>query len=81
MIQKEAMEWFWSLSKSQNDLENLLRLMNYRLTIPEKEMFGFPGANGAGKTTSFRMILGLLNPSSEDRLHGMERGLIIQQVR
>ena len=34
------------------------------LSIPEQEMFGFLGANGAGKTTAFRMILGLLSPSS-----------------
>ncbi len=34
------------------------------ISIPEKEMFGFLGANGAGKTTIFRMILGLLYPSS-----------------
>lgn len=33
------------------------------LVIPEKEIFGFLGANGAGKTTIFRMILGLLDPS------------------
>ncbi|MBB6443460.1 ABC-2 type transport system ATP-binding protein [Bacillus benzoevorans] len=34
------------------------------LKIPEKEIFGFLGANGSGKTTTFRMILGLLNPST-----------------
>ena len=34
------------------------------LSIPDQEMFGFLGANGAGKTTAFRMILGLLSPSS-----------------
>ena len=33
------------------------------ISIPEKEMFGFLGANGAGKTTMFRMILGLMTPS------------------
>ena len=33
------------------------------LKIPKGEIFGFLGANGAGKTTSFRMILGLLDPS------------------
>lgn len=31
--------------------------------IPKGEIFGFLGANGAGKTTSFRMILGLMDPS------------------
>ncbi len=33
------------------------------LDIPENELFGFLGGNGAGKTTSFRMILNLLDPS------------------
>jgi len=33
------------------------------LTIPKGEVFGFLGANGSGKTTSFRIILGLLEPS------------------
>ncbi|ADH99518.1 ABC transporter ATP-binding protein [Salisediminibacterium selenitireducens] len=31
--------------------------------IGKGQMFGMLGANGAGKTTSFRMILGLLDPS------------------
>lgn len=33
------------------------------MDIPEKQMFGLLGANGAGKTTMFRMILGLLTPT------------------
>jgi ABC-2 type transport system ATP-binding protein len=37
------------------------------LKIPKGEIFGFLGANGAGKTTSFRMILGLLD-SSEGKI-------------
>lgn len=34
------------------------------LTVEQGQMHGFLGANGAGKTTSFRMILGLLNPNA-----------------
>ncbi len=34
------------------------------LSIRSGEIFGFLGANGAGKTTSFRMILGLLDPTA-----------------
>lgn len=34
------------------------------LTVDQGQMHGFLGANGAGKTTSFRMILGLLNPNT-----------------
>ncbi|SHM47984.1 ABC transporter ATP-binding protein [Gracilibacillus kekensis] len=34
------------------------------LEIPDNQIFGFLGANGAGKTTSFRMILNLLDQTS-----------------
>src|SRR5436190_23427595 len=37
-----------------------------RVTFDVKagEVFGFLGANGAGKTTAMRMLIGLLNPTS-----------------
>ncbi|MFA7332190.1 MAG: ATP-binding cassette domain-containing protein [Candidatus Delongbacteria bacterium] len=34
------------------------------LTVEQGEIFGFLGANGAGKTTAIRMFCGLLAPSS-----------------
>lgn len=34
------------------------------LTIPAGEIFGFLGANGAGKTTAIKMLTGLLAPTS-----------------
>lgn len=42
---------------------NFVAVNDLSLKIPKGEIFGFLGANGAGKTTSFRMILGLLDPS------------------
>ncbi|MFB6097824.1 MAG: ATP-binding cassette domain-containing protein, partial [Salinibacter sp.] len=34
--------------------------------IAEGEVFGFLGANGAGKTTAIRMLTGLLEPTEGD---------------
>lgn len=53
------------------EIKKLKKRMNERdiikgidLTIPEGEIYGFLGANGAGKTTIFRHILGIYIPDS-----------------
>ncbi|GAA0300775.1 ABC-2 type transport system ATP-binding protein [Gracilibacillus halotolerans] len=43
---------------------NFTAVNDLSLEIPEHAIFGFLGANGAGKTTSFRMILNLIDPTS-----------------
>ncbi|MGQ9517952.1 MAG: ATP-binding cassette domain-containing protein [Anaerolineae bacterium] len=37
---------------------------NIHFTIPRGEIFGFLGPNGSGKTTTIRMLLGLLRPTA-----------------
>lgn len=39
-------------------------LDNLNLELEKDDMLGFLGQNGAGKSTTFRIILGLLNPTS-----------------
>jgi ABC-2 type transport system ATP-binding protein len=38
------------------------------ISVPKGEIFGFLGANGAGKTTMIKMLCGLLMPSSGDAM-------------
>jgi ABC-2 type transport system ATP-binding protein len=43
------------------------------LVVAEREIFGLVGPDGAGKTTSFRLLLGLLTPDSgEARIGGYD---------
>ena len=44
---------------------NGVRVLNIEhLEIPKGQSFGLVGNNGAGKTTSFYMIVGLVKPNS-----------------
>ena len=50
------------LSKSYNRNEYALSQMSF--DIPEGEIFGFLGPNGSGKTTTVRLLNGILAPTS-----------------
>ncbi|QQS35261.1 MAG: ABC transporter ATP-binding protein [Ignavibacteriales bacterium] len=43
---------------------------NVSFTVKKGEVFGFLGANGAGKSTTIRMLCGILSPTSGDALVG-----------
>jgi ABC-2 type transport system ATP-binding protein len=43
---------------------NLTAVNNLNLDIPEGEIFGLVGPDGAGKTTTMRLLTGILDPTS-----------------
>src|ERR1700679_1097757 len=43
---------------------NFIAASELTFEVEKGEIFGFLGANGAGKTTAMRMLCGLLTPSS-----------------
>ncbi|MCX6150778.1 MAG: ABC transporter ATP-binding protein [Ignavibacteriales bacterium] len=43
---------------------------NISFNVKEGEIFGFLGANGAGKSTTIRMLCGIIEPTSGDALVG-----------
>ncbi|MDP4172510.1 MAG: ABC transporter ATP-binding protein [Bacteroidota bacterium] len=49
---------------------NFVSVDNISFNVSQGEIFGFLGANGAGKSTTIRMLCGILEPSSGDALVG-----------
>ncbi|HQJ44996.1 MAG TPA: ABC transporter ATP-binding protein [Ignavibacteriaceae bacterium] len=43
---------------------------NVSFNVKQGEIFGFLGANGAGKSTTIRMLIGILEPTSGDAIVG-----------
>ncbi|SIS53522.1 ribosome-associated ATPase/putative transporter RbbA [Phaeovulum vinaykumarii] len=55
---------------------------NVSFRIPEGEIFGFLGSNGCGKTTTMKMLTGLLDPSAgTTRLFGAPLGAADVEAR
>ncbi|MBK6860552.1 MAG: ABC transporter ATP-binding protein [Saprospiraceae bacterium] len=55
---------------------------NISFNVKQGEIFGFLGANGAGKTTAIKMLSGLLNPSSgEAKVIGFDVKTQAEQIK
>jgi ABC-2 type transport system ATP-binding protein len=61
---------------------NLIAVDSVNLMIPKGKIYGFLGPNGSGKTTTIRMLCGLLKPSAGSvRVLGMELPRDAEKVR
>jgi ABC-2 type transport system ATP-binding protein len=61
---------------------DFLAVDDVSLDVPAGEVFGYLGPNGSGKTTTLRMLLGLLRPSSgEARLLGCDPQTEAEKIR
>lgn len=49
---------------------NFISVDNISFAVKKGEVFGFLGANGAGKSTTIRMLCGIISPTSGDALVG-----------
>ncbi|MEZ4692217.1 MAG: ATP-binding cassette domain-containing protein [Ignavibacteria bacterium] len=49
---------------------NFISVNNISFEVKEGEVFGFIGSNGAGKSTTIKMLCGILEPTSGDALVG-----------
>lgn len=58
------MEMTIETTKLTKTFGNFTAVNEISFQVKKGEIFGFLGANGAGKTTAMRMLCGLLNPSS-----------------
>ena len=50
------------------------------LSVREGEMFGLVGPDGAGKTTTIRMLCGLLPPTSKFEDFGINRHYLVSNA-
>jgi ABC-2 type transport system ATP-binding protein len=58
------MEYAVTIDKLTRDFRDFRAVDGISLNVEKGEIFGFLGANGAGKTTAIRMLCGLLLPTS-----------------
>jgi ABC-2 type transport system ATP-binding protein len=83
MIHMEAVIKTESLTKIFN--QKTIAVNDLYMEVPTNSIYGFLGPNGSGKTTTIKLVLGLLRPSAGavyvfDRLMGVDSADIRQRI-
>ncbi|HSB65318.1 MAG TPA: ABC transporter ATP-binding protein [Anaerolineales bacterium] len=68
-----ANEFVISTEKLSKDFGEVHALQSLNLRVPQKSIFAFLGPNGSGKTTTIKLLLGLIKPTSGGgKIFGMD---------
>ncbi len=63
-MKKDSGNYIVEVENLTKKFGSFIAVDNISFKVKKGEIFGFLGANGAGKTTAMKMLTGLLNPSS-----------------
>src|SRR5690349_20167609 len=75
-------QWAISTAKLGKDFESVRALHDLSLQVECGTIFGFLGPNGSGKTTTIRLLLGLLEASTGSaKVLGFDTRTQAQQIR
>lgn len=67
------MVWAIETKNLTKEFNSFKAVNNLDLKVPEGSVFGFLGPNGSGKTTTIRMLLGIMRPTSgEGKIMGLD---------
>lgn len=70
------------VSKLKKQFGNFVAVNEISFSVEQGEIFGFLGANGAGKTTAMRMLCGLSSPTSgEGEVAGFDITTDTEQIK
>ncbi len=82
MIETAAMEPAIVVRDLTRRFGSFVAVDNVSFDVATGEVFGFLGANGAGKTTAIKMLIGLLAPTSGSaHIAGLDVSMQMEQIR
>src|SRR5215467_12842049 len=82
LVDKElSQEQVITTSRLTRAFDNLVAVNNLHLEVLRGDVFGFLGPNGSGKTTTIRMLLGLIRPTAGSiSLFGLDNSTHLAEI-
>ena len=81
MEKEHSQEHVISTSRLTKAFDTLVAVNNLHLEVLRGDVFGFLGPNGSGKTTTIRMLLGLIRPTAGSiSLFGLDNSTHLREI-